>query len=370
MLSLIRSFPLSSPFHSSAVLSYALSGSSVAVLRSRNRGGVLGDLRHDDVRCEEGSRHRGGVLEAAPDDLGGIDDAALHEVLVLTRRRVEAVVRVAGLLHALHDDGAVRARVLSDQLEGVSKRALDNVSADLLFVVVEGVPDVCDLGRQLEQGAPAPDDDSLLDGGLGGVQGILNPQLLLFSSVSVWAPTCTMATPPESRAMRSFNFSFSYSASAFSRSTLICLTRSPTSPCVDPSPTIVQCSFASTTLAALPSTSSPTDARLRPTSSLTTCAPVSTAMSSRYCDLRSPKPGAFIATTLSAPLILFTTRVARGSCSMSSAMTRMGKPPLMASSNTPTMSLALVIFLSTSRRRQFSYSHTIRSGSVTKYGLW
>mmetsp|Transcript_32734 Transcript_32734/g.70782 ORF Transcript_32734/g.70782 Transcript_32734/m.70782 type:complete len:224 (-) Transcript_32734:840-1511(-) len=144
------------------------------------------------------------------------------------------------------------------------------------------------------------------------------------SSVSVWAPTWTMATPPLSLATRSFSFSFSYSASAFSSSTLICLTLSPTGPSFVPSPTIVQCSLAKTTLAAFPRTSSPTLARFSPSSSFTTVPPVITAMSSRYWLLRSPKPGAFMATTFRAPLILFTTSVARGSCSMSSAMMSTG----------------------------------------------
>mmetsp|Transcript_657 Transcript_657/g.2511 ORF Transcript_657/g.2511 Transcript_657/m.2511 type:complete len:242 (-) Transcript_657:796-1521(-) len=186
------------------------------------------------------------------------------------------------------------------------------------------------------------------------------------SSVSVWAPTWTMATPPLSLAILSFSFSFSYSASAFSSRTLICAILSFTGPSAVPSPTIVQCSFARTILAAFPRTSSPTLARFSPSSSLTTVPPVMTAMSSRYWDLRSPNPGAFMATTLSAPRILFTTRVARGSCSMSSAMMSTGYPPLMHSSRTPTMSRADVIFLSTRRRRQFSYSVTILSVSVTK----
>lgn len=71
-------------------------------------------------------------------------------------------------------------------------------------------------------------------------------------------------------------------------------------------------------------------------------------MSSRYWLLRSPNPGAFRAATFKDPRSLFTTRVAKASCSISSAMISRGYPPRMASSRIPIMSRAVVIFLSTS----------------------
>mmetsp|Transcript_25842 Transcript_25842/g.49082 ORF Transcript_25842/g.49082 Transcript_25842/m.49082 type:complete len:244 (+) Transcript_25842:667-1398(+) len=186
------------------------------------------------------------------------------------------------------------------------------------------------------------------------------------SSVSVWAPTWMTATPPERRATRSLSFSISYSASASSMRRRICFTRASTSTVLLPSPTMVHASLLMVTLAAVPSTSLPTLSSCRPTSSFTTVAPVRMAMSSRYCDLRSPKPGAFTATSLSDPRSLFTTNVARASCSMSSAITSKGNPPRIASSRMPTMSRAVLIFLSTSSTRHVSYSAIMRSGSVTK----
>lgn len=57
---------------------------------------------------------------------------------------------------------------------------------------------------------------------------------------------------------------------------------------------------------------------------LTIVAPVMMAMSSRYCVRRSPNPGALTAITLRLPRSLFTTSVARGSCSKSSAMMSRG----------------------------------------------
>uniref|UniRef100_A0A0A9FIU5 RuBisCO large subunit-binding protein subunit beta n=1 Tax=Arundo donax TaxID=35708 RepID=A0A0A9FIU5_ARUDO len=82
--------------------------------------------------------------------------------------------------------------------------------------------------------------------------------------------------------------------------------------------------------------------------------------------VRSPKPGALIAAIFNAPLSLLTTRVARASCSISSATIRIGYPPLTASSRIVIRSLALLIFLSTRSSLQFSYSTDIFSLSVTK----
>mmetsp|Transcript_734 Transcript_734/g.1946 ORF Transcript_734/g.1946 Transcript_734/m.1946 type:complete len:347 (+) Transcript_734:636-1676(+) len=149
---------------------------------------------------------------------------------------------------------------------------------------------------------------------------------------------------------------------------LIWDTRALTASSVDPSPTTTQFSFASSSFFAVPSTSTPTSARFRPTSSLTTVPPVRMARSSRYWLLRSPKPGALSAQILSVPRSLLTTSVARASCSMSSAMMQMGNPWRMAASSTLTMSRALEIFLSTSSSLQSSYTHFMFSGSVTKYG--
>lgn len=154
---------------------------------------------------------------------------------------------------------------------------------------------------------------------------------------------------------------------------LICATLLVTSSWVLPSPTIVVDSFVRTTFAAVPRTVLSALSSVSPTSSLITVPakkachkqealvvmktsiwvclfaspPVRMAMSSRYWVLRSPKPGALIAQIFKDPLSLLTTRVARASCSISSAMIRIGYWPLMASSRTLIRSLALVIFLST-----------------------
>jgi hypothetical protein len=62
------------------------------------------------------------------------------------------------------------------------------------------------------------------------------------------------------------------------------------------------------------------------------------AMSWSMALRRSPKPGAFTATDLNVPRILFTTRVARASPSTSSAMISSGRPDCMTFSSTGSMS--------------------------------
>ena len=81
---------------------------------------------------------------------------------------------------------------------------------------------------------------------------------------------------------------------------------------------------------------------------------------------RSPKPGAFTAALLNVPRILFTTRVARASPSMSSAMISSGLPPCMTFSSTGSMSRTAVILELTRRMYGSSRTASMRSGSVTK----
>ena len=67
---------------------------------------------------------------------------------------------------------------------------------------------------------------------------------------------------------------------------------------------------------------------LMPNSSAISLPPVRIAMSSSIALRRSPKPGALTATQCSVPRILLTTRVARASPSISSAMMTKGLPDL------------------------------------------
>ena len=78
------------------------------------------------------------------------------------------------------------------------------------------------------------------------------------------------------------------------------------------------------TLVAVPNISKETVSKLNPTSSEINCPPVSTAISCNIALRRSPKLGALIAATFNTPLALFTTKVAKASPSISSAIINRG----------------------------------------------
>ena len=87
----------------------------------------------------------------------------------------------------------------------------------------------------------------------------------------------------------------------------------------------------------------------RPSSSLTTSPPVRIPMSASIALRRSPKPGAFTATTVSRPRIRFTTRVDSASPSTSSAITSSGRLDWATTSSTGRKSAIEEIFAVCSR---------------------
>src|ERR1700690_3718628 len=106
------------------------------------RGGrvlLLRDLG-DHALCREqepGDRRR--VLQGRARDLGRVDNAGLHEVLVLVRRDVEAEVALAGE-NLADDNRALHARVGAEHPDGVLDGPADDLRADLLVALkVEGV---------------------------------------------------------------------------------------------------------------------------------------------------------------------------------------------------------------------------------------
>src|SRR6187549_3494311 len=64
---------------------------------------AVGDLRDDGLGGEQERGNRRGVLQGGADDLGRVDDAGLHQILVALRLRVEALVALH-LFDLLHDD--------------------------------------------------------------------------------------------------------------------------------------------------------------------------------------------------------------------------------------------------------------------------
>ncbi len=135
----------------------------------------------------------------------------------------------------------------------------------------------------------------------------------------------------------------------FSISALIWLMRPLMSSSVPAPSTSVVSSLVTTILRAEPNNSTVAFSNLRPTSSAITVPPVRMAMSWSMALRRSPKPGAFTATDLKVPRILFTTKVASASPSMSSAMISNGRPDCMTFSKTGSTSRTDVIFPATSR---------------------
>ena len=81
---------------------------------------------------------------------------------------------------------------------------------------------------------------------------------------------------------------------------------------------------------------------------------------------RSPKPGALTAATLSPPRSLLTTRVAKASPSMSSAMISSGLPDWMTNSSSGTIGCSEPSFFSWIRMTASSSSAIILSALVMK----
>ena len=92
----------------------------------------------------------------------------------------------------------------------------------------------------------------------------------------------------------------------------------------------------------------------KPTSSEITVPPVRIAISSSIAFLLSPKPGALTATVFKMPRMLLTTKVARASPSISSAIIRRGRLDLATCSSAGSKSLMLEIFLSCNKTYGFS----------------
>ena len=124
-------------------------------------------------------------------------------------------------------------------------------------------------------------------------------------------------------------------------------------PCIcDSSPwpsTKVVSSLLATTRRALPKSSTVTESSFLPTSSLMTTPPVRMAMSSSIAFLLSPNPGALTPKTFKVPRSLLTTKVARASPSISSAIITTFLPICSTFSKAGNRSLTADTFLSVMR---------------------
>src|SRR5262249_42898495 len=101
-----------------------------AAAAGRGRG-LLGLVGDDRLGGEHHAGHTGGVLERRADDLRGVDDAGLHQILEGVGRGVEAEAVLASA-DLLHDDGALGPGVLRDLTERLLERAENELHAELL----------------------------------------------------------------------------------------------------------------------------------------------------------------------------------------------------------------------------------------------
>ena len=187
-----------------------------------------------------------------------------------------------------------------------------------------------------------------------------------FSSTSVAAPTRMTATLPASLPSRSWAFSRSQSLFASPRIARTWPTRASMSFFLPRPSMMVVSSFVESTRRALPRSACVTLSSVRPISSEMTCAPVSVAMSPRLSFWRSPKPGAFTASTFIVPRSLFTASVASASPSTSAAMMSRFFDWETIFSSSGRSSCTEESFESVMRIRGSSISASMRSGFVTK----
>ncbi len=158
-----------------------------------------------------------------------------------------------------------------------------------------------------------------------------------------------IATPPESLANLSCNFSVSNSDVDSSICFLIWEILSLIAPALPRPSTIVVFSLSIVTVLADPNWSTVTCFKSIPSSSLITVVPVNIAISSNIAFLLSPKPGALTATTSNVPRSLLTTIVANASPSTSSATIINFKFCCIVCSKIGNISCKFVIFLSVTR---------------------
>src|SRR5690606_14677603 len=137
---------------------------------------LLGAVGDHALGSEEQTGDRRGVLQRGAGDLGRIDDAGLHEVLVLAGGDVVAVGGLAAD-DLLDDDRSLDAGVGAELLEG----GLDGATHDLgteLFVAFERRDDGGNGLAGAEEGDAAAGDYAFLDGRTGRVEGVFDALLL------------------------------------------------------------------------------------------------------------------------------------------------------------------------------------------------
>ncbi|QBZ61067.1 hypothetical protein PoMZ_08013 [Pyricularia oryzae] len=141
---------------------------------------LLGSLNDGNLGGTQKRGDTAGVKETGADDLQGVDDTGIDHVDVLALGGIVALAEVgAELVHELaNNDGALKTGVLDDRPGRAGDGVLDDADTELLVEV--GRLDVAQgLAGSLEQSGTTTGQDTLLDGGAGGVKGIDEAVLLL-----------------------------------------------------------------------------------------------------------------------------------------------------------------------------------------------
>ena len=148
-------------------------------LRSRR----LGFIGHQRLGGQHHAGDAGGVLQSGAGHLGGIHDAAGDHVAVLLLVGVKAVAILAGGTDLLQDHGAIQACIGCDLADRLLQSFGHNLHAGLL-VALHLIQQGSDGGNGVYIDGAAAGHDALFHGGLGGIQSVLNAELLLPSSLS------------------------------------------------------------------------------------------------------------------------------------------------------------------------------------------
>jgi hypothetical protein len=141
--------------------------------------GLRGLDNGDLSRAEEGGNTRG-VHKTSADDLEGVKDTGSDHVNVLALGGVEAHVEViAVLVHKLTDNnGTLSTGVLDNGAGRAGDGGLNDRDTELLVEVL-GLQVVKGVGSGLEKSSATTGEDTLLNGGAGGVQSVDHAVLLL-----------------------------------------------------------------------------------------------------------------------------------------------------------------------------------------------
>lgn len=145
-----------------------------------SRALLLGSIDNSNLGGTQQGGNTAGINQTSADNLEGVDDTAGDHVNVLTLGAVEAAVEVLGVLigQLANNDAALETGVLNNGAGRAGDGALDDGDTELL-VEVGGLDVVQSVGGSLQESGTTTGQDTLLNGGAGGVQGIDNTVLLL-----------------------------------------------------------------------------------------------------------------------------------------------------------------------------------------------